>query len=222
MTERNGLVADAGETARPSRRTAGHRRVRALAAVVLITSIVGLTAFALSPIEPASGRQTSESNPCDCHPYGPDSLLTVTGIPTSYIPDMTYTITISVDDLNGLTSNNSFVMDITGGGTMNASMQTDPNIEININNTRASVNDTKVPMHASSWQVVWKAPASGDVTFNVTAVSANDAATGIDAPKDSDQVTIGPGAIPEFTTLLVPIGAIVGILVVAGIASRRR
>jgi hypothetical protein len=76
-------------------------------------------------------------------------------------------------------------------------------------------------MHASSWQVVWKAPASGDVTFNVTAVSANDGASGGDSPKDSDQVTISATAIPEFSALLVPMLAVVGLIVVMKLGVRR-
>lgn len=216
-----GLVADAGEAKSQIKRSRARPRIRALVAIIVLVSTVGVAALALYPTQPAQGRPQSESNPCDCHPYGPDSLLTLIGIPTAYSPGATYTITVSVNDLNGLTGNNSFVMDITGGGIMTAAMQTDPNIEINTVNTRASVNDTMLPMHVATWDVVWQAPLSGDVTFNVTAVSANDAATGIDAPKDSDQVTISPTAIPEFPVLLVPMIAIIGLLVVMRVAVKR-
>lgn len=221
MTGMTGLVADAGEVKSQFKRSGARRRIRALAAMIILVSTVGVAALALYPTQTAEGFPQSEANPCNCHPYGPDSLLAVTGIPTAYLPGATYTITVSVNDLNGLTGNNSFVMDITGGGTMTAAMQTDPNIEINTVNARASVNDTKLPMHLASWDVVWQAPLSGDVTFNVTAVSASDTATGSDAPKDSDQVTISPSAIPEFPTLLVPLIGIIGILVVMRIAVRR-
>jgi len=221
MTQGTGLVADAGEVESPAKRTRRRIGFRALAAIFAVASIVGLAALAYYPVEPAAGNPDREGSTCGCHPFGPDSLLTVTGIPTAYVPEMTYTITISVNDLNGLTGNNSFSMDIFGGGTLNASMQTDPNIEINIANQRASVNDTMLPMHVASWDVVWKAPLSGAVTINVTAVSASDTATGSDAPKDSDQVIINPTAIPEFPVLLVPMIAIIGLLVVMRIAVKR-
>ena len=218
MNERIGYTADAGETVRKStvrcvRRTG--RRARLLTVVIGLVSLAAFAAYTL----PATGHPQNEGS-CGCHPTGPDSLLSVAGIPTAYVPGATYTVAISVNDLNGANGQNAFSMDITGGGTMNASMQTDPNVEINTDDQRASTNDA-LPKQVASWNVVWKAPLSGDVTFTVSAVSSNDVDKGSNSPTDTDTVTISPAAIPEFQALLVPLIAVVGTLITMKLAVRR-
>jgi len=221
MISRTGLTGEAIESDRQVPRArklrSTHTRLAAAAGVI---GIMAVLALALIPVQSSTATPTREGS-CACHPTGGDELLTVTGLPASYEPGITYTIVITVADSNGATGENSFSMDIVGGGMMNASMQTDPNVEINIENQRASANDSVSPMDVSSWQVNWTAPSSGPVTFTVNAVTASDTANGQDALTDSDEIAVDVTAIPEFPTLIIPLFAILAAVLIAVKATKR-
>src|SRR4030042_709115 len=188
MAPERGVTADVVEQRTRIRTARTHRTYRfRMAALVGVAGFVLLLALAFPPVQ-ATTATTPREGPCGgCHPTGAEGLLTVTGLSATYDPSVTYTITITVADANGANGENSFSMDVSGG-TMTAAMQTDPNVEINSENARASANDGVPIMSVSSWQVKWTAPSSGQVTFTVNAVTANDVDTGSDAPKDSDQI----------------------------------
>jgi hypothetical protein len=144
-------------------------------------------------------------------------MLSVTGLPATYSPDATYTITIHVNDVNGVAGENGFLLNLTGGGTL-----TNPgaNVEVNDPAGVASTIDTR-PMTVDTWTVDWVAPSSGAVTIHVWAVAANDVDTGSSAPYDEQIISMDSTTIPEFTTLLVPIIGIVGVVVILAKVSKR-
>lgn len=221
MTARVGLTADAaGPTKRVRKTRTGSRNSRRLAALVGIGGMVALIALAFVPVQGTTANPGKEGA-CACHTVGPEDMVSITGLPATYTPGNTYTITIAVADLNGGTGENAFSMDVSGG-IMNAAMQTDPNVEINTENVRVSANDGVSPMSVSSWQVVWTAPSSGEITFTVNAVSANDVDNGVDSPTDSAQALTNSTAIPEFQTLIIPIFAVVGAVLIAVRAAKKK
>lgn len=222
MTPRIGLTADAVGPRKVIRRAKARSSNRfRVAALVGVAGFVLLLALAFAPLQTTTATPTREGTCDSCHPTGAEGLLIVTGLPATYDPSVTYTITITVADTNGATGENSFSMDVTGG-VMNLAMQTDTNVEINTVNVRASANDGVSPMSVSSWQVKWTAPSSGQVTFTVNAVSANDVDNGNNAPTDSDQIVVDATAIPEFPTLIIPIFAVVGAVLIAARAAKRQ
>jgi hypothetical protein len=143
-------------------------------------------------------------------------MLSVTGLPATYTSGATYEITIHVNDVNGVSGENGFYMNLSGGGTF---LNPGPNAEVNTATT-ASTADTR-PMTVDTWTVNWTAPSSGSVTIHVWAVSANDVDTGQAAPFDEQIITLDSTAIPEFTTLLVPILGLVGVVFVLAKISKK-
>jgi hypothetical protein len=144
-------------------------------------------------------------------------MLSVTGLPATYSPDATYTITIHVNDVNGASGENGFLLNLTGGGTLK---NPGANVEVNDPAGVASTADTR-PMTVDTWTVDWTAPSSGAVTIHVWAVAANDVDTGASAPYDEQIINIDSTAIPEFTTLLVPILGLVGVVIVLAKVSKK-
>ena len=144
-------------------------------------------------------------------------MLSVTGLEPTYSPGATYTITIHVNDANGASLENGFLLTLSGGGTL---LNPDANVEVNDPAAVASTADTR-PMTVDTWTVDWTAPSSGAVTIHVWAVSANDVDTGQAAPFDEQIITIDSTAIPEFTTLLLPILGLVGVVVVLAKISKK-
>jgi hypothetical protein len=76
-------------------------------------------------------------------------------------------------------------------------------------------------MTVDTWTVDWTAPSSGAVTIHVWAVSATDTETGSSAPYDDLIIDIDTTAIPEFTTLLLPVLGLVGVVVVLAKISKK-
>jgi hypothetical protein len=144
-------------------------------------------------------------------------MLSVTGLPATYSSGATYTITIHVNDINGVSGENGFYLTLSGGGTL---LNPGANAEVNNPAAVASTADTR-PMTVDSWTVDWTAPSSGAVTIHVWAVSANDADTGQSALFDEQIINIDSTAIPEFTTLLVPILGLVGVVVFLAKVSKK-
>jgi hypothetical protein len=181
--------------------------------VALTFSVVAIALLALAfvPVDRTSASPSRET-PCgNCHDVGADTLMTVTGLPAEYTPSTTYTITITVDDLNGANGENGFYLTIDAGTLSNPG----PNAEVNDPAASASTVDTR-PRPEASWTVDWTAPASGTANIHVWAVSATDTLTGSSAPYDDDTFAISPSAaIPEFHVLLLPIVGIAGIILIA-------
>lgn len=150
---------------------------------------------------------------CDvCH-IGPtvESIITVSGIPALFTPSQTYTLTITmVDAFTG--GSNSFDMDV-DVGTLSSS---DPNVNIKSATEAASKGDYTV----TSWTVDWTAPASGSsVTFDTWGVNGDDLTTRMD-PVDND--IDSSVVIPEFSTILIPIVSILGLITAMSIYRRKR
>jgi len=220
----SGMIADGAFTAdiiRPTQKKST-RKVREIsgrkgAALILTVAVIVLIAVLLAPTDSTSAAPSREEDCTSCHDVGADSLLTVTGLPTEYTPSATYTITIQVNDLNGPNGENGFYLTIDAGTLSDPG----PNAEVNDAAASASTVDTR-PRPEASWTVDWTAPASGTVNIHVYAVSATDSLTGKSAPSDDDTFLLNPsGAIPEFSSLLLPVVGILGAVLIAARASRR-
>jgi len=198
----------------PSTRVVSRRQGVAL---VFAIAAIALLALAFAPIDRTSATPSKET-PCgNCHDAGADTILTVTGLPAEYTPSTTYTITISVNDLNGANGENGFYLTIDAGALSNPGL----NAEINDPAASASTIDTR-PRTEASWTVDWTSPASGTANIHVWAVSATDTLTGTGAPYDDDTFAISPSAaLPEFHVLLLPIIGIVGVILIAARVSRK-
>ena len=188
------------------------RRIVSAMTVIAIASIALIT---LLPADQTAARPTREGGACDgCHGGAETpSMLTVTGMPSgTYVPGQQYTLTITITDTNGATGENAFDLLATAGSLTT----TDSNAEINTPTTgyaaEASANDLVTPMKATSWTVVWTAPLSGNAAIDVWAVMG-DGTTGTSDIWDHENYS--SKAIPEFTSILIPIAAIVGVLVLA-------
>ena len=199
-------------------------RRRRLHAISLAMVAIAAIAIALIPAQHTEATETKEGGGCGaptgCHDNNglkapSPSLMTVSGFPAgTYVPGFAYTITIQVvDSLAG--GKNSFDL-LTTAGTLTSS---DSNVETNIPpsgySAEASQNDSAATKTATTWTLVWTAPASGSVTIDVWAV-VGDGTTGTKDPFDHETFVYS-GTIPEFPILVVPI---IGMLAVVAIASR--
>lgn len=215
--ERTGLTGELVKvTERPLRAaTPTISRKRVVSLLALVGTIV-LLAVAFAPASISTAQPTREVA-CTCHGTQSVGMLSVTGLPATYTPDATYTITIHVNDVNGVSGENGFWLTLSaGGGTLT---NPGPNAEVN-NPGNASAADTR-PMIVDTWTVDWTAPTSGALTITVWAVSATDTETGTSAPYDKQIITLDTTAIPEFTTLLAPILGMVGVVVVLAKVSKK-
>lgn len=199
---------------RATTRTISRKRVASLLALV---GTIVLLAVALAPASISSAQPTREVDCTGCHDVQSAGLLSVTGLPATYTPDATYTITINVADVNGASGENGFYLTLTGGGTL---LNPGANAEVNDPAAAASTADTR-PMTVDTWTVDWTAPSSGAVTIHVWAVSATDTETGTSAPYDDMIINIDTTAIPEFTALLLPVLGLVGVVVVLAKISKK-
>ncbi|MGQ9588468.1 MAG: hypothetical protein ACUVT7_08835 [Thermoplasmata archaeon] len=73
---------------------------------------------------------------------------------------------------------------------------------------------------ARQWTLTWTAPASGDVSVNIWAVYGD--GSGKNSPYGRQTLNLSAGAIPEFTVILVPIAGMVGAVVLASKAAKKR
>jgi hypothetical protein len=148
-------------------------------------------------------------------------MMTVTGLPAgTYVPSQQYTVTVTITDTNsGSTGENSFDLLATAGSIT----ESDPNVEVNTPTSgysaEASADDTVASMTATTFTLVWTAPASGSVTIEVWAVMGDGAGGTADI---WDHETYSYTAIPEFPTLLVPVLGAVGALVLASRLSSKK
>ncbi len=211
MMDRTGLT---GEHVKASERSSGApaRKVsrKRVASLLALVGTIVLLAVALAPASISTAQPTREVPCSNCHSTQSVGMLSVTGLPATYTPGATYTITIHVNDLNGATGENGFLLNTSGSGTL---LNPGANVEVNDPAGVASTADTR-PMTVDTWTVDWTAPSSGSATIHVWAVSANDVDTGSSAPYDDQIITLNATAIPEFTTLMVPILELIGVVVV--------
>jgi len=217
--DRTGLTGEFVKiTERPPRAAARKiSRKRVVSLLALVGTIV-LLAVALAPASISTAQPTREVDCTGCHDVQSVGMLSVTGLPATYTSGATYEITIHVNDVNGEASGeNGFYLTLSaGGGTL---FNPGPNAEVNTA-TSASTADTR-PMSVDTWTVNWTAPSSGSVTVHVWGVSANDVDTGQASPFDEQIITLDTTAIPEFTTLLIPILGLVGVVVVLAKVSKK-
>lgn len=210
---------------RPQRPLRNRREVRGafggkrLTALAVVASAFAILALVMLPSGNSTARPILEGTPCGdtysgCHDGAQTaSMLTVTGLPGgSYVPGQPYTVTITITDTNGgATGENAFDFLVTGGTVT----ESDPNAETNTPPAgyagEASADDSVSPMGATTWTVVWTAPASGSATVEVWAVMG-DGAGGIHDIWDYE--TQSYSDIPEFPTLVLPLIGVLGILVV--------
>jgi len=186
-----------------------------LVALFLAGTVVAVLATTFVASDRSYANPNREGGGCDgCHSGAQTaSMLTVTGLPVgTYEPSQQYTITITITDSNGGTGENNFDI-IANLGTFST---TDPNAEINApaSGAEASANDDVSPMTATTWTVVWTAPASGDAQIDIWAVMGDGAGGTLDI-WDHESYTYG--VIPEFSVLLVPV---IGVVVAVILASR--
>jgi hypothetical protein len=220
--ETSGLTSKTGFTGRcvavqhkvpkPDRGPSGRKAAIAFLAAI---GIIGLLAVVVIPTQESSAHSdnTLSLGACsDCHPNPTSTFLSISNLPTStYTPNQAYTLTISIADANGATGRNAFDLTVSAG-TLSS---TDPNVAVLGNNTEAhTLVDT-----VSSWTVVWTAPSSGNVKVETWSVyGGGSKAT---SPWNQDVRTLGTTAIPEFTTLLIPVIGIAGVLLVVSRISKK-
>lgn len=197
-------------------------RKRAATAVLAIATI-SVVAILMVPPAGTQGFPTREGGNCDdCHDGGiDDSIVTVTGLPVgNYVPGQDYALTVTIVDPNGAIGENNFDLILSGTGPLGTLSTSDPNVEINSATEEASANDAVSPMTATSWTLTWTAPATGDpVTITVWAVAGDDAGG---SKEPVGLKTYSYTAIPEFSTMLVPIAGVVGAVLLAARAARRK
>lgn len=176
---------------------------------LLVIAMTILLAVAIIPTN-ANSRETftyAGGVPCyNCHGgSNVDSILTVTGIPTTWTPSTQYAITIAINDPNGAgTGKNGFVLQVSAGSLST----TDPNVGIDTTTTASANTDYTI----NSWNLVWTSPASGSsIDWDVWGI-AGDGAGGTNENYDNDQFS--SMLIPEFSDIVLPILAIIGVVLV--------
>lgn len=177
---------------------------------LMILAIAIIFVAAIIPTN-GSSRETftyAGGVPCyDCHGGSNiDSIVTVTGIPMTWEPLTQYTITITISDPNGPgTGKNGFVLQVSAGTLSTL----DPNVGIDTSTTASANTDYTV----NSWSLIWTSPSSGtSVDWDIWGL-AGDGAGGTNENYDNDQFT--STLIPEFSSIVLPIIAILGIVLIA-------
>jgi hypothetical protein len=187
-------------------------------AVLAAVGIIALLAVVMIPTQESSAHSdnTLILGACsNCHPSTTANFLTISNLPLStYTPSQAYTLTISVANANGLAGRNAFDLTVSAG-TLSSS---DPNVEVLVNSTEAHTTATGDTV--SSWTVVWTAPSSGSVKIETWGVDGGGSKT--TSQWNQDVRTLSTTAIPEFTTLLLPVVGIAGVLIVVSRISKKR
>lgn len=216
MTSRTGFtgrcVAVQSNAPKPARGPSGRKGALAVLAGI---GVIALLAVVMIPTQQSSAHSenTLSLGACsDCHPSTTANFLTISNLPLStYTPSQAYTLTISVANANGLAGRNAFDLTVSAG-TLSS---TDPNVEVLGNSTEAhTLVDT-----VSSWTVVWTAPLSGSVKIETWGVDGGGTKTS--SQWNQDVRTLSTTAIPEFTTLLLPVVGIAGVLLVVSRISKK-
>ena len=202
----------------PGRDSMMSRRGKAYTLVVLISAVAAI-ALVITPSQVTLAHPSNEGGNCsNCHDTaGPESLLTVTGLPAStYVPAQAYSLTITIADSDLTTGENAFDLLFSGGGTVTTA---DPKVEINSPTGEASIKET-VSTTATIWNLTWTAPSSGQVTFNVWGVGGTGAGAG--SPYDLDTFVLNSSAIPEFSLVLVPVVGMLGAMFIVHKISKKK
>ncbi|MBU1914550.1 MAG: hypothetical protein KJ563_05085 [Candidatus Thermoplasmatota archaeon] len=216
--DRTGLTGEFVKvTERPPRAAAPTTSRKRVASLLALVGTIVLLAVALAPASISTAQPSREVDCTPCHDVQSVGMLSVSGLPATYTPGATYTIFINVTDVNGASEENGFLLTLSGGGTL---LNPGPNVEVNNPAAIASTADTR-PMTVDTWTVDWTAPSSGAVTIHVWAVSTTDTETGAGAPYDDQIINIDSTLIPEFTTLMLPVLGLVGVVVVLAKISKK-
>ena len=224
MLDRTGMTAEKvrSHNGRVLRSHGATRRV-ALASVLAAGAVLAIITVVLAPAtetEAFPGRTggTCGGSSGNCHPAASVSFLTVTGFPAQYLPGMEYMITVTLADTNGLfVGENSFDLILSaGGGTVVGVDQFVKNVSAVQVATNEAYNAT-----VSQWTVKWTAPASGTVTVDTWAVLGTGGAA-YDSPYDHTTTNVNVGAIPEFSSVLLPLAGIGAAIVLVSRMSRRK
>ncbi len=206
------------------RKTRPRRRIPRTILGLVITGIalLALVAVLLAPSGETAAIPGRTGGNCNgsgsCHPLTTTSFLSVDGFPAQYMPGAEYTITVTLADTNGWTSENSFDMILSaGGGSM---VGINPYVK-NITGSLQVATNQAFNTTVAQWTVKWTAPASGDVTINTWAVLGT-GGVAADSPYEHTTTTVTQSAIPEFSFALLPIaGVAVALLLVARVSKRR-
>ena len=123
------------------------------------------------------------SNGCNCHGGSQTTVPTLTGLPANYLPDTTYTLTVSmtVTKIRG-----GFNLQVSDGELSPAG----PGVQASSNGFQA----THTSPTFTSWDVNWTAPAegSGTVQFQLAVLAGNGGGTSGDA-KGTMSTTVEEG-----------------------------
>jgi hypothetical protein len=123
------------------------------------------------------------SNGCTCHGGSQTTVPTLTGLPAEYLPDTTYTLTVSmtVTKIRG-----GFNLQVSDGELSPAG----PGVQASSNGFQA----THTSPTFTSWDVNWTAPAegSGTVQFQLAVLAGNGGGTSGDA-KGTMSTTVAEG-----------------------------
>lgn len=185
---------------------------RKLAVFLTIIASAGMLALVLVPANESTAHAGNTGGGCDsCHPTTGTTFLTVTGLPASlYVPGNAYTVTISIADTNGATGRNSIDF-IVSAGTVTSS---DPNVVV------ASSTEAVASIYTvSAWTLTWTAPTSGQATIDVWGVFGG--GSRITSPWNHQTSALNPSAIPEFSTVVVPLVGILGVVLVVTRVSKK-
>lgn len=185
---------------------------RKLVVLLTIMASAGMIALILVPANESTAHAGNTGGACDsCHPTTATTFLTVTGLPASlYVPGQAYTVTISIADTNGATGRNSIDF-IVSAGTVTSS---DPNV-----NVASSTEAVSSVYTVSTWTLTWTAPLSGQGTIDVWGVFGGGSRN--TSPWNHHTSTLNPSAIPEFSTVVVPLVGILGVVILVTRVSKK-
>ena len=138
----------------------------------------------------SSGKTGSSTGGCNCHSTDAMIMPTMTGLPSTYTPGATYSVTWTG---SGMSSNGEggFNLDANGGTWSNLG-------------TRVKAQNGELT-HSSdlqrSWTADWVAPAAGtgDVTFNLAVLYANGNSQNSNDNWGTNSWTVAEGAAPSNT-----------------------
>lgn len=163
-------------------------RIRTFAVIAVVLSLpLMVSAEVLFSGGPGDGRTGApgEGSCTDCHSGSPDDgIVQIIGAPTFYVPDMTYSITVTLLDQDQsrwgfeLTakddaSNGAGTFTVTDPVNTQLSDNAAPNADY-MKHTSAGTYDN-TPNGPVTWQFDWTAPSTdvGDITFYVAGNAAN-------------------------------------------------
>lgn len=140
--------------------------------VLALSSVLGYVAAM------EDGRFNSYSSGCTCHnnAISPTVLVTITGLPASYTPGLTYTVTVTVSGGPAPGSGGTFAE---GGFNLHVSDGTlavpGGAVDVKIHGSDVQATHTPAGNDQRTWDVEWHAPAAGEgtVDFRAAAMSVD-------------------------------------------------